>query len=89
MSGDLSKLTEGMEVIGSDGQHVGEVKEVRAAAFVVGRALLSPDVTVPADAIQEVTAGRVALTATADGVDDLWWAHAGEDAEIDTKGQYD
>lgn len=89
MSNDLSMLTEGMEVFGSDGQPVGTVKDVPAAAFVVRRAPLTPDVTVPATAIEQVTAGRVTLTATAAGVDDMWWAHAGEDAEIDTTGQYD
>jgi len=86
---DLPRLSTGMEVVSSDGQRVGQVKEVRERAILIERALLLPDVDLPITAIREVTGGRAVLTVAADRVDDLWWAHAGEDAQVDTKGQYD
>ena len=88
MNTDRSSVAPGMDVFGSDTHRVGEVKEVGEPGFVVSRTL-QPDVTVPFDAIQAVTADGVVLTMSADDVDETYWVHAGEDAHIDLKGTYD
>jgi hypothetical protein len=81
-------LKEGMAVIGSDMQRVGQVSSVRDTDFGVDRPL-QPDVYVPFDAIAEVTDDAVVLTMMAAEVDDMFWAHAGEDVDVDLSGSYD
>jgi hypothetical protein len=81
-------LKEGMAVIGSDMQRVGQVSNVRDNDFGIDRPL-QPDVYVPFDAIAEVTDDAVALTITAAEVDDMFWAHGGEDVDVDLSGSYD
>ena len=63
---------DGMEVVGSDGERVGLVKEVRAGDLLVDRAMRR-DLYVPLDAVREVTGERVVLTIPADGADDQGW----------------
>jgi uncharacterized protein (TIGR02271 family) len=63
---------EGMEVVGSDGERVGLVKEVRAGDLLVDRAMRR-DLYVPLDAVREVTGERVVLTIPADEADDQGW----------------
>ena len=46
-----------MEVVGSDGERLGSVKEVRASDFLVNRRL-KRDVYVPNEAIANLRAGR-------------------------------
>ena len=67
-----SYLQEGMEVVGSDGNRVGRVKEVRDSDFLVDR---SPqrDVYVPFDAVQAVVDGRVVLNVPAGQVGYTDW----------------
>ena len=62
----------GMEVVGSDGERVGTVKEVRAEDLLVDRAMRR-DLYVPLAAIREVTGQRVVLTVPADEADDQGW----------------
>jgi hypothetical protein len=81
-------LKEGMAVIGSDMQRVGQVRSVRDTDFGVDRPL-QPDVYVPFDAIAEVTDDAVMLTMMAAEVDDMFWAQAGEDVDVDLSGSYD
>ena len=81
-------LKEGMVVIGADMQRVGQVSSVRDTDFGVDRPL-QPDVYVPFDAIAEVTDDAVMLTITAAEIDDMFWAHAGEDVDVDLSGPYD
>ena len=81
-------LKEGMAVIGSDMQRVGQVSSVRDTDFAVDRPL-QPDVYVPFDAIAEVTDDAVVLTITAAEIDDVFWAHAAEDVDVDLSGSYD
>ena len=83
-----SPLTEGMAVIGSDMQRVGQVSSIRDIDFGLDRPL-QPDVYVPFDAIAEVTDDAVVLTITAAEIDDMFWAHTGEDVDIDLSGPYD
>jgi hypothetical protein len=61
----------GMEVIGRDGEHVGEVKEVRANDFLVDRPM-ARDVYVPFSACQ-TTRGQIRLNVRADEVDQQNW----------------
>jgi len=88
MDTGAAPLVEGMAVIGSDMQRVGQVSSIRTTDFGVGR-LLQPDVYVPFDAIAEVTDDAVVLTITAAEIDDMFWAHAGDDVDIDLSGPYD
>jgi hypothetical protein len=88
MDTGASPLMEGMAVIGSDMQRVGQVSGIRDTDFGVDRPL-QPDVYVPFDAIAEVTDDAVVLTITAAEIDDMFWAHAGEDMDIDPSGSYD
>jgi len=88
MNTGASQPMEGMAVIGSDMQRVGQVSSIRTTDFGVDRPL-QPDVYVPFDAIAEVTDDAVVLTITAAQVDDMFWAHAGEDMNVDLSGQYD
>ena len=81
-------LKEGMAVISSDRQHVGQVSSIRDSDFGVDRPL-QPDVYVPFDAIAEVTDDTVVLTITAAEIDDIFWAHGGEDVDVDLSGSYD
>ena len=85
---DSSKLTPGLEVRGSHAHRVGEIKELNGDRLIVSRTL-QPEVAVPLEAIKEVTAEAVILNMTTTDVDDEWWAHAGEDVTVDTRGQYD
>jgi hypothetical protein len=88
MDTGASPLMEGMAVIGSDMQRVGQVSSIRHTDFGVDRPL-QPDVYVPFDAIAEVTDDAVVLTITAAEIDDMFWAHAGEDMDIDLTGPFD
>jgi Uncharacterized protein conserved in bacteria (DUF2171) len=88
MDTGASPLMEGMVVIGSDMQRVGQVSSIRDTDFGVDRPL-QPDVYVPFDAIAEVTDDAVVLRITAAEIDDMFWAHAGEDMDVDLSGSYD
>ncbi len=62
----------GAEVVGSDGEKVGELKEVGDAAFVVDRGTLRGEVRLPVARIGEVTNdGRIVLDVAADRVDEV------------------
>ena len=61
----------GMEVIGRDGENVGEVKEVRVNDFLVDRSM-ARDVYIPLNACQ-MTNGQIRLNIRADDVDDQDW----------------
>jgi hypothetical protein len=54
----------GMEVVGSDGEVVGKVKQVRATTFLVSRSLRRDirDIYVPYNAVHDLTLDEVALT---------------------------
>ena len=81
-------VTEGMAVLGVDHHQIGRVKRLRHAGIVVGRTL-QPAVCVPREAVAQLRDNCVVLTLTADQVDDLWWAHAGEDIQVHLSGTYD
>jgi hypothetical protein len=53
-----------MEVVGSDGEVVGKVKQVRATTFLVSRSLRRDihDIYVPYNAVHDLTLDEVALT---------------------------
>lgn len=61
----------GMEVIGRDGDNVGEVKDVRANDFLVDRSL-ARDVYIPMSASQ-ISDGQIRLNVRADEVDNQGW----------------
>jgi hypothetical protein len=61
----------GAEVIGSDGEKIGDLKEVGDADFLVGRTL-QRDVRVPIARIKEVTAdNKIVLDVAADEADEV------------------
>ena len=82
MSVDPRFIQVGMGVVGTDGEVVGTVKEVRATDFLVDRPL-ARDVYVPIEFVQAIidaTASdpvdpHVVLTIRAASVDDTDWPH--------------
>ena len=65
------QIRPGMQVVGRDGEDVGEVKEVRASDFLVDRSL-ARDVFIPMSACQ-VSGGQIRLNVRADEVDNQGW----------------
>ncbi len=63
-----------MEVVGTDGQQVGQVKQVCHADFLVDRQL-QRDIYVPLDAVRVVIDSRIVLTVRGDRVDSTGWAN--------------
>lgn len=61
----------GMEVIGREGESVGEVKEVRSNDFLVDRAM-ARDIYIPFNACQ-IRNGQIHLSVRSDEVDDQGW----------------
>jgi len=82
MSVDPRFILVGMGVVGTDGEVVGTVKEVRATDFLVDRPF-ARDVYVPIEFVQAIvdeTASdpvdpHVVLTIRADSVADAGWPH--------------
>jgi hypothetical protein len=61
----------GMEVVGRDGSHVGEVKQVRSNDFLADRPM-ARDVYIPFSAAQ-INQGQIRLNVRADEVDNQGW----------------
>jgi ferritin-like metal-binding protein YciE len=68
----VGQIRPGMAVIGSHAGHVGRVKEVRTADFLVNRPARR-DVYVPVDAIEEISGDTIVLKVMADDVDGMGW----------------
>ncbi len=73
MTSQSSQVQVGMAVVGSDGDQVGDVKEIGVGDFLVDRGLLSGKVSVPFSAIRDVTGNTVALTIPGKQVGDMGW----------------
>jgi hypothetical protein len=67
-----NQIREGMDVIGRDGQEVGQIKEVRSNDFLVDRPM-ARDIYVPFDACQSTDNGQIRLNVRADDVDNQNW----------------
>jgi len=64
------------EVVGSDGEKVGNLKEVGPAAFLIDRGTLRRDVSLPVRHVAEVTTDeRIVLDVPADQVDEVGQKH--------------
>jgi hypothetical protein len=78
MSISASELRLGMSVVGTDGRHVGRVKQVRGTDFLIDRRFRR-DVYVPLGAIQRIVSEDhpatlfVALDVTAHKTDRIGW----------------
>ncbi|MCC6179041.1 MAG: BON domain-containing protein [Chloroflexi bacterium] len=70
---DTRKVRIGMQVVGSDGDTVGHVKEIRERDFLVDRGA-QRDVYVPFDAILNATPDAIMLRCRVDAVDDQGWS---------------
>lgn len=68
-----ARIVEGMEVVGADGESVGNVKEVRKKDFLVDRRVLRRDVYVPVNAIRGISDERIVLEVEADWIDEMDW----------------
>lgn len=68
-----SQLREGMSVVGSDGDNVGELKEISSSSFLLDRSM-HREIFVPYSAIQSVTGDRVMLSVRSNDIDDQGWA---------------
>ncbi|HET8632188.1 MAG TPA: DUF2382 domain-containing protein [Thermomicrobiales bacterium] len=66
------QLQPGMDVVGSDTDKIGTVKELRANDFLVNRTM-QRDIYVPYTALSGVTGGRAMLSVPADRVDNMGW----------------
>jgi hypothetical protein len=66
-----NQIQEGVEVVDRDGQHVGQVKEVRTNDFLVDRSM-ARDIYIPFSACT-FTDGRVQLNVKSDEVDKQGW----------------
>ncbi|HEX2914841.1 MAG TPA: DUF2382 domain-containing protein [Chloroflexia bacterium] len=76
-----SQLTEGTDVVGTDNDFIGRVKQVRGDSILVDRTM-KRDVYVPMSAVQSMDGGRVVLNVASQDVDDQGWANpplTGED----------
>lgn len=71
MSGKNQQIRPGMEVIGRDGENVGEVKEVRSNDFLVDRSM-ARDIYIPMSACR-TTEGQIRLNVRADEVENQGW----------------
>jgi sporulation protein YlmC with PRC-barrel domain len=71
------QVEQGMEVVGSDGERVGVLHDVRPALadILVHRPLLQRDVYIPFDAIDRVRDGALVLTIPAAEVARQGWPH--------------
>ena len=67
-----NQIQEGMDVVGRDGDTIGQVKEVRSNDFLVDRSM-ARDVYVPLSACQ-MQDGQIRLNIRADEVDNQDWA---------------
>jgi len=78
MSISALELRLGMSVVGTDGRHVGQVKQIRGTDFLIGRRFRR-DVYVPHAAIQRIVSEDhpatlfVALDVTAKKADRIGW----------------
>ena len=88
MEADRPTVEVGMAVLGVRGHTLGKVKDVDDGTILIDRPF-QPDVRIPLTAVQAVVADGVMLSETGIQVDDDWWAHAGEDVQLDTSGLYD
>jgi uncharacterized protein (TIGR02271 family) len=61
-----------MDVVGSDTDKIGTVKELRASDFLVSRAM-HRDIYVPYSALSGVTGGRAMLSVPGDRIDNMGW----------------
>jgi hypothetical protein len=67
-----SQISVGMDVLGADGENVGQVTEVRSGDFLLARPL-GNTVAVPFGAIGDVTGQQVVLTITAEHIETIKW----------------
>ena len=66
-----NQIREGMDVVGRDGQNIGQVKEVRSYDLLVDRSM-ARDIYIPFNACRS-TDGQIQLYIRADEVDDQDW----------------
>jgi hypothetical protein len=82
MSISASELRLGMSVVGTDGRHVGRVKQVRGTDFLIDRRFRR-DVYVPLGAVHRIVSEDhpatlfVALDVTAQKTDRIGWPRCG------------
>ena len=69
---DRTQLQVDRQVFGTDGQLIGQIKEVGDTAFLVAR-MRQRDVYVPVEAVADVAAGRIVLNLPADQVNAMGW----------------
>jgi hypothetical protein len=68
-------INEGMEVVGSNGEYIGAVKEIREKDFLVDRRV-ARDVYVPFSAIAKSDGRNIFLNIPSDKMDDMDWERA-------------
>lgn len=79
------ELREGMDVVGSDGEKLGEVAEARGSYFVVKEGFLfKSQHFVPASAIAHMDADSIRLSVTKDVALDQGWENEPIDDEVTT-----
>ena len=77
----------GAEVVGSDGEKVGDLKTVGDADIVVGRSLLRSDLHVPVARVREVTSdNRIVLDVSAEEAKEARWGGPSTDTSGGAEG---
>jgi osmotically-inducible protein OsmY len=84
-SGQHCEVREGMEVVGSNGEHIGAVKRVNENSFIVDRPV-GQDIAAPFSACASTEAGRVKLNIPASQVENQNW-QIPEQVDIASRGE--
>ena len=72
---DNPQIEVGMQVVGSDVENIGRVKEVRSDDFLVDIPMRR-DLYVPLSSIRGVTGNQIMLNITADRIHSMNWTHS-------------
>jgi uncharacterized protein (TIGR02271 family) len=86
---NMDAVRPGWAVIGSDGEKIGDVTEVRSSYLLLQKGLIFvKDIFVPMTAVQDVELDgqRVMVDATKDGIEDMGWDEAPADTGYEAAG---
>jgi hypothetical protein len=74
---DRSLIEVGMAVLSSDGERVGQVRQIRDDAVMVER-MSDPSIRVPIAFVRNVSGGKLVLTLAANKVGEMHWENAAQ-----------
>ena len=71
---DNPQIEVGMQVVGSDVENIGRIKEVRSDDFLVDIPMRR-ELYVPLSAVRSITGNQIMLKITADRIHSMNWTH--------------